>query len=274
MRPPRPASPRHQSPVPPRPSANAAGSPTVQVLAYIRERRLEPGERLPSERLLAERCGVTRAMMRETLAALEAMRVVERRPRSGIYLCAESSVASVDAAVLKADLGLPVEGLEADQLNEFRTILESHAAVLACARRTPEDIARMDACMAECRDRFRRGQSIAKPSADFHLALVAATHNQFLLRAANSCYLATRALRELVFADPEVCRRSIRDHQQIRDAVASGRVTAARKAVAAHLRAAGGYWSAFLGARGAPSDKRGTKADRRRGAPRQRGGTR
>ncbi|MCE7876012.1 MAG: FadR family transcriptional regulator [Betaproteobacteria bacterium PRO3] len=274
MNPSRSTPSRHPPPALPGTPTDGPASPAVQVLAYIRERQLEPGERLPSERLLAERCGVTRAMVRETLAALEAMRVVERRPRSGIYLCAESSVASVDAVVLKADLGLPVEGLEADQLNEFRTILESHAAVLACARRTPEDIARMDACMADCRDRFRLGQSIAQPSADFHLALVAATHNQFLLRAANSCYLATRNLREMVFADPKVCRRSIRDHQRIRDAVASGRASDARKAVEAHLRTAGGYWTAFVASQGAPTNQRSTNADRRRGPPRQRGGMR
>ncbi len=143
---------------------------------------------------------------------------------------------------MKADLGLPFGASEAEELNEFRSILESQAIPLACARRTPQDIARLDACMDLCRERLERGESIAQPSADFHLALVAATHNQFLLRAANSCYLATRELRETLFADHEICVRSIRDHQQIRDAIAEGSITRARKALKSHLDIAGDYW--------------------------------
>ncbi len=236
----------------------------VRLLPFISERRLEPGDRLPSERLLAERFGVTRGIVREALAKLEAMRVVECRPRSGVYLTAESQVGSLDAIVMKADLGLPFDTSEADHLNEFRSILESQAIALACARRTPEDVARLDQCMTECRERFDRGESIAQPSADFHLAIVAATHNQFLLRAANSCYLATRELRETVFADRKVSRRSIRDHQAIRDAIAQGSVTRARTALKAHLHIADHYWHEKIVTEAAAASKPAAPAGNRR----------
>lgn len=157
--------------------------------------------------------------------------------------------------VMKADLGLPFDATEADYLNEFRSILESQAVVLACARRTPKDVARLDQCMTECRERFKRGQSIAQPSADFHLAIIAATQNQFLLRAANSCYLATRELREAVFADPKVCRRSIRDHQTIRDAIVQGSVVRARAALKEHLHIADRYWHQKAICHGAATSK-------------------
>ena len=211
-------------------------------LQFIGARKLEPGERLPSERLLAERFGVARVAVREVLTVLEAMRVVESRARSGVYLRAEAQVGSLDAVVMKAELGLPLGSVEVDELNEFRSILESQAVALACVRRTPQDIARMDECMARCRERFDRHESIAQPSADFHLALIAATHNQFLLRAANSCYLATRDQREALFKDQEVSARSIEDHQEIRDAVAAGAVNRARAALKAHLDTAGRFW--------------------------------
>ena len=129
------------------------------------------------------------------------LRIVERRPRSGVYLRAEASVASLDMIVVKADLGLPVDDDEVEQLSEFRTMLEAQAIVLACKRRMPRDIERMDACNRECRERLKRKESIAQPSADFHLAVIAATQNQFLLRTANSFYLATRAWRAQVFDD-------------------------------------------------------------------------
>lgn len=237
------------------PVQSEASALIVRLLPFISDRRFEPGDRLPSERLLAERFEVTRGIVREALAKLEAMRVVECRPRSGVYLTAESRVGSLDAIVMKADLGLPFDTSEVDHLNEFRSILESQAIALACARRTPEDVARLDQCMAECRERFDRGESIAQPSADFHLAIIAATHNQFLVRAANSCYLATREMRESVFSDRKVCRRSIRDHQAIRDAIAQGSVTRARAALKAHLHIADQYWHEKFESDGAAATK-------------------
>jgi DNA-binding FadR family transcriptional regulator len=237
-----------------------AASLIVRLLPYVRERRLESGDRLPSERLLAERFGVTRPAVREAMAVLEAMRVVERRPRSGVYLRAEARVGSLDAIVMRTDLGLRLEEEEVDSLNEFRTILEAQAVVLACARRTPEDVARMDDCMSRCRERFRRNESIAQPSADFHLAVVTAAHNQFLLRAANSFYLATREWREALFADRRVCLRSIRDHQAIRDAIAQGRVSRARSAMNAHMQIADHYWHGYLLPRGPSATAEGRRA--------------
>lgn len=256
-------SPSATSPASAAPAQGEAAALIVRLLPFIAERRLEPGDRLPSERLIAERFGVTRGIVREALAKLEAMRVVECRPRSGIYLTAESRVGSLDAVVMKADLGLPFDKTEADHLSEFRSILESHAVVLACKRRTAEDLARLDECMRQCRERFDRGESIAQPSADFHLAIVAATHNQFLLRAANSCYLATRELREAVFADRGVSRRSIRDHQAIRDAIAKGSVAQARRALKSHLHVADRYWQRHTQAHHAGAAK--ATAPRRRG---------
>ncbi len=213
-----------------------------QMLAFVREHRLQPRDRLPSERLLVERFGTTRPVVREALAVLDCLRIVERRPRSGVYLRAEASVASLDMIVVKADLGLPSDDDELEQLSEFRTLLEAQAVVLACKRHTPRDIERMDECNRQCQERLERNESIAQPSAEFHLAVIAATHNQFLLRTANSFYLATRAWREQVFDDIEVCRRSIRDHQALRDAIARGQVSRARELMAEHLQVADHYW--------------------------------
>lgn len=226
----------------PKPEHSEAAALIGQILAFVREHRLRPGDRLPSERVLVERFGATRPVIREALAVLDCLRIVERRPRSGVYLRAEASVASLDMIVVKADLGLPVDDDEVEQLSEFRTMLEAQAIVLACKRHMPRDIERMDACNRECRERLKRKESIAQPSADFHLAVIAATQNQFLLRTANSFYLATRAWRAQVFDDIDVCRRSIRDHEALRDAIARGQDARARDLMAEHLKVADHYW--------------------------------
>ncbi len=62
-------------------------SPLIdRLLPYLRDRGYQPGERLPSERDLAQRFAVSRGQIREALAVLEATRLVERRPQSGVYL--------------------------------------------------------------------------------------------------------------------------------------------------------------------------------------------
>ena len=56
-----------------------------RLLAFVAHRRFEPGDRLPSERELAERFGVGRNAVREAVAVLETLRMVERRPNSGVF---------------------------------------------------------------------------------------------------------------------------------------------------------------------------------------------
>ena len=107
-----------------------------RILPFIKARGYMPGERIPSERELAERFGVSRGILRETLAALEAMRVIQRRPQSGIFLRDVEREASVDLLVLESDLGMPVSSADVKDLNEFRSMLEVQSAGLACARRT------------------------------------------------------------------------------------------------------------------------------------------
>lgn len=215
-----------------------AASLIVRLLAFLRARRFEPGERLPSERLMCERFGVTRRVVREAMVLLEALRLIVRRPRSGAYLTAESRVGSLDAVVMRANLGLPPDDGETESLNEFRAILEGQSVVLACQRRTPADIQRMDDCIAQCRAMHAARTSIARPSAEFHLAIMEATHNQFLVRAANSFYMATKAAREIIFAAEGVGEQSIQEHQRIRDAIAQGEVESARRAMEEHLHSA------------------------------------
>ena len=64
----------------------------VSALAlFFLQRKYEPGERVPSERELAERFKTGRGVVREALAYLEALRVIDRRAKSGIYMSSDSA---------------------------------------------------------------------------------------------------------------------------------------------------------------------------------------
>jgi len=217
-----------------------------QILPFIRERKFEAGDRIPSERDLAERFLVSRGVIREALSVLEAMRVVERRPQSGMYL-REDSAGSLDALVLEADFGLPMNAADVKDLNEFRALLESQAVKIACARCTKTDIDRIDAILAQSKRKLEAGQSLSEQDTEFHLAIFVATHNRVLTRAANSFWLASKNRRDHYFANPANGRRSYRQHMALRDAIAAGDAAAARNVLRMHLGGVQRYWLKSLG---------------------------
>lgn len=128
--------------------SNAIG----KILSFIRERRYQPPERLPSERDFAEKFDTSRGAVREALAALETMRVIERRPNSGIYL-RKIEESSIDALVLYAESGVPFEAKEIADVMEVRRMLEGQAVRLACTRRTADNIREITAILEETNKR-------------------------------------------------------------------------------------------------------------------------
>ena len=221
-----------------------------RILPFIRERGYVSGERLPSERELAERFSVSRGLLREALSALQAMRVIERRPQSGIYLRDVASEASVDMLVLQADLGMPVFPGDVADLNEFRSMLEVQAVKLACTRRTDADLERIDTVLRISRTRHAAGQSLSEQDSQFHMALCAASGNKLIQRAANSFFLASKARRERYFADSANGLRSIHQHTALRDAIAGRDTEGALAVLSDHLGNVERYWMAQV----APAD--------------------
>jgi DNA-binding FadR family transcriptional regulator len=98
------------------------------------ERQLRAGDRLPSERDLAEKFGVGRNAIREAVTVLQTLRLVERRPNSGLYLLPEQEQGSVDAILLYSELGIPMNQEEVGEIVELRRLLEIQAITLACER--------------------------------------------------------------------------------------------------------------------------------------------
>lgn len=220
----------------------------ARIVPFIRERRFEPGERIPSERALAERFQVSRSVVREALATLEAMRVIERRPQSGIFLREVAREGSLDAVVLEMDLGIPMSRIEVKSLCEFRSILEVQAAALAADRRMDADVAALDAILETTRRRISSQESTAEEDSRFHLAVFAAAKNQYLERAAHSFYLASRQRRERYFQGSQNRNRSLAQHAKIRDAIARRDCAGAREAMSEHLGGVERFWLSTLSA--------------------------
>jgi GntR family transcriptional regulator, transcriptional repressor for pyruvate dehydrogenase complex len=223
-------------------TAEAPARITGRILAHISAQALSAGDRMPSEREFAERFRASRAAVGEALARLEAMRVIERRPNSGIYLGRLDADSSFESLVLHSDLGLPVKHAKILQSMEVRQLLELQAVRLACQRRSEEDIAHMRAILADTESRLKRGLSGAEQDQAFHMAIVAATQNGVLVQVLNAFYRLSLARRKIYFSDPARARRSLAQHRKILVAIEDGDAAAGMALMNVHIGSAESYW--------------------------------
>ncbi|MGJ7613541.1 MULTISPECIES: FadR/GntR family transcriptional regulator [unclassified Variovorax] len=217
------------------------------ILAYLRDRRLQPGDRLPSERDLAERLGVGRNAVREALATLATLRIVESRPNSGIYLRHVERESSFEALVMLADMGATPTPTEVAETMEVRAHLEVLAAGLACQRRTDDDLTRMEHVLRRTDEVLAQQGNIAAADTEFHIALVDATHNSVLVRVLNAFYRFTGRRREAMFADLAQGKASLREHHRLLAHIRQRDSAKAQLLILRHMDRARSYWSAVLG---------------------------
>lgn len=205
-----------------------------RITAMIREGELEPGERLPTERELAARLGISRSSMREAIRALTVLGVVEARHGSGIY------VTRLEAGDLLETFGV-VAGLSRGpslvELLEVRRVLESTATALAAARITPERLAEVGRHLAAM-DATDDPEEILAHDLAFHREIAAAAGNETMAAILEG--LSSRTFRARVrrgHQEEGAFARTRREHAAIHRALAARDPEAARAAAAAHVGA-------------------------------------
>lgn len=217
-----------------------------RIIDYARAHALEAGARFPAERSLAQTLGVGRNALREALATLESLRVVELRPNSGVYLRALDTESSFEATVLLAELGSAPDAAEVRETIEVRAALERQAITLACARRSADDLARLARISADTAAVLAANGNITACDQAFHLALAHASHNSVLVRMLNAFYCLTLERRRIFFADPKRGVASCVQHDQLIAAIEQRNVPRAIKLIDAHLGNAQVYWRETL----------------------------
>ncbi len=200
--------------------------------------------RTPSERELAEHFAVSRGQIRETLAVLEAMRIVERRAKSGIYLT--TRFASVDALALFAQAGLPLDPIQIYETVELRKIHEIKAAELASLRANDENFDRLKQVLDQSEARIAAGEHLGDEDRDFHLEIVRATQNTVFYNVCSVYYAIGVRRLPIYFSDPARCRKSHAEHLQIFDALRRRDANLAQALMSSHLAGAEGYWKGLI----------------------------
>ena len=198
---------------------------------------LRPGERLPAERELSERLDVSRPSLREALAELQARGLLVSRAGSGVYVADD-----LDAAFPPALIRLFSSHPDAvfDYI-DFRRDMEGLAAERAARLGSDTDLAVIDTIFRkmEAASAKRNPEEEAGLDAEFHMAIVEASHNIIMLHMMRSMF---GLLREGVFYNRQVMFRQrmtrealLDQHRAIHGAVMARDPAAARAAVEAHL---------------------------------------
>ena len=198
-----------------------------RVLALCTTEGLAPGDRLPAERDLADRFGVSRPSLREALIALEVEGRLEIRMGSGIYLTAG---------------GIPQTRLDEEspfEILDARAVVESAIAEEAAHHASAAQIARLDRNLRKMEAAFDDRPLAIRLDGEFHIAVAHASGNALL--QAMTADIFQKRLRPFFtrlaghIEGPPTWRLACAEHLAIRDAIAAHDGDAARRAMRHHL---------------------------------------
>ena len=200
-----------------------------RVLDHVIEQSLDPGDRLPPERDLAERLGVSRATVAQALVALEVLGVIDVQHGNGAVLLYRPSSAVVLRGLREHTDRLP-------DIVDARSAVETKIAELAALRRTPEDLAAVeDALELMARDIAAGGRGLEGDEL-FHAAVTAAAHSSVLARLMTHISDLVRETRIESLSQRGRPQRSLQSHWAIAEAIRNRDADGAAQSMAEHIQ--------------------------------------
>ena len=194
----------------------------------------QPGQRLPSERALAESLGVGRSVVREALKSLTLLGLVEVRQGDGTYLQSRGS----NLLPVSFEWGLLLGQHQLQDTIEARTELEVVLAGFAAERRSEQDVRELGELLRGMRDATDTAAFVSADVA-FHLRVAKSAQNSILEQMLVSIQSLLRSWITRVREAATDHGPSYRDHVPIHAAIERGDVAAAREAMRNHLVNAG-----------------------------------
>ncbi|WP_371659724.1 FadR/GntR family transcriptional regulator [Streptomyces sp. NBC_00280] len=196
---------------------------------YVVEGGLGAGDRLPPERDLAARLGVSRASVKQAIVVLEVQGLVEVRHGGGTYLVRDSlEVESVEQLVERRRR-LP-------DVLDAREALETKLAELAAERRTQENIDELRAALGVMAEEIDEGANGVEGDRRFHAAVTAAAHSGILAEFMRSIADQITESRHESLRQLGRPVRSLAQHRAIFEAIEAGQPRQAAAAMRRHVR--------------------------------------
>lgn len=198
---------------------------------YIHINHLKPGDRLPSERELAERLQVSRTVVRESLRMLNITGFVNIRIGQGAYV-GEPEMANLLSVVTQ---WIPEHERGYQPLMEAREALEVYATGLAAERSTPKDIAYMERILRETELKIETGDNVLEEDIAFHQSIFEATGNPILLRLLRIIGEGLVTIRQRTLEAGQTACDVVEDHRRVLEALKTKDRAAAEDAMRTHL---------------------------------------
>lgn len=208
-----------------------------RLLALIREEGLQPGERLPAERILASRLGISRPSLRAALSGLGMAGMIETRPGSGNYVATREMDRLLEVYAVSGAVPLTEQAVL-----EARLVLEPPVVALAARKSKPADLALMRLALSGMRrDLEATGSYSLAHDRDFHLAMIKGAHNPFLYTAIEMLYKLDAQMewvepRNRLLSDAALAESYLQDHEEICTAIALHRAASAERLMVVHTR--------------------------------------
>ena len=204
-----------------------------QIESRILSGELQSGDRLPTERELAEQFHASRTAVREAMKSLAQKGLVDMRPGRGTIVIDGTTQAVRHSLDLMMKFG---QAGDSTNLVEVRGIFEPEIAALAAARATDTEIAAMREAVAIMDANLTNADLYIRADNDFHQALAKATQNSLILTLVNSIVFLLSEQRKQIFTVDGGPERGQVHHKHILETIIHRDPEAAREAMRAHLQ--------------------------------------
>jgi len=197
----------------------------------ILDGKVEPGEKIPSERELVELLGISRTVLREALRVLESKSLISIFPGKGVYVRKPGLETVIDPLqrLLEGEVVSP------ENLMQARFILEPEIARLASINADDVIIKKLEIDLKEMIDYTEYGEKFILADQNFHEHLAVATKNPVLVIMVKPIIQFLTTLRETVYLVPGKSQKAIRYHTDILTGVKVHNPSFAMEAMRMHL---------------------------------------
>jgi GntR family transcriptional repressor for pyruvate dehydrogenase complex len=194
-------------------------------------KKLKPGDKLPSERELAEMLQVSRSSIRDAIRGLELMGLVEPRQGTGTIVRERATKSSANpfANALERRKKLVTE------LLDFRKMLEPPLAARAATHASSEEISEMEEILERQNEKQRQGDVTIDEDAEFHYSVALASGNSVVLKVIDILMDLLRDTRERSLQVKGRSQKSLAGHRRILAAIRRHDAEAAKSAMRRHI---------------------------------------
>jgi GntR family transcriptional repressor for pyruvate dehydrogenase complex len=216
-----------------------------QLLSLISNRKLKPGEQLPSERLLAKNVGVSRQSIREALKKAESKGLIKVRQGEGTFILSAASdwMEAPFLTMMKEEIGRIYEFIE------IRKLIEVWCVKKAAEFVTIKELKKMEKALSEMEKLIDSREILGKPDIDFHIAIAEASHNTLIVHMMTTIkqiFLSMFKISNFT-RRPGKNRILIKQHQEIYKAIKSRNPKLAAQKMESHLQFVENEWREEIG---------------------------